>query len=271
MYFYSLCSCRFWIVALNQCPYIQEHLLIEGIIHRIGVPTAASWYAFPKWPVPLVFSVLRLTHVQHSAMRSHSNPSLQLLCLPHVNNEKTKSSDFAACPENLDAVVQIHGSILCLNSYTQMAVVAPLVFGGGNLLEYYFKITFNPFILLSGCCKQQNSWLTNWLRGVLHVLPGDMVVVLGGEPARSPQGAAEGSGSPQGWLGLEQVRCCQGRAGRAWLSEAELYGGTEGLGSGCGKKYLNAHCTQGLIAIWDKEFLNGFVNRFTGLSCFGSL
>lgn len=134
-------------------------------------------------------------------MWSHLNPSLQLLCLLHVNNEKTKNSDFAAWSENLDAVVQIHRSILCLNSCTHMAVAAPLVFGGGNLLVYYFKITFNPFILLSVCCKQQNSRLTNCLHGVLHVLLGDVVVVLGEEPDRSPQGAAESPGLTPGVAG----------------------------------------------------------------------
>lgn len=160
------------MVALDRSPYMKECFLIEGIIHRIGVATAASWYAFPKRPVNLVFSVLRLTCVQHSAMRSHPNPSLQLLCLPHLNNERTKTSDFAAWSENLDAVVQIPRSILCLNSYTQMAIVTPLVFGGGNLLEYYFKITFNPLILLSVCCEQRNSWLSKCCVALCVCCPG---------------------------------------------------------------------------------------------------
>lgn len=110
-------------------------------------------YAFPKSPVNLAFSDSRFwgwdRSVQLSEMWSHLNLSLQLLCL-YLNNEKSKNSDFAACLENLDTVVQIPRSI------SQSAITAPLVF-----LEIYLNIiltiTINPFSLLPLGCKEQNG------------------------------------------------------------------------------------------------------------------
>lgn len=55
--------------------------------------------------------------------------SIFSVCVP-LNNDKSKNSDFAACFENLNTVMQIPRSI------SQFVVTAPLLF-----LEIYLNIT----------------------------------------------------------------------------------------------------------------------------------
>lgn len=81
-----------------------------------------------------------------ATLTPHSSFSV---CL-HLNNEKSKNSDFAACLEYLDTTVQIPRSI------SQSAVTAPLVFLETHL-NIILTITINPFSLLPLGCKQQNG------------------------------------------------------------------------------------------------------------------
>lgn len=138
------------MVTLDQSPYMQEHLLIKGIIHHICVPTSNFMVCIPK--ITCEPGILKLCSEAETCLFNcrkcgptltpHSSFSVSL----HLNNEKSKNcllSKFRCCGANSQENFMLY-------SVPQMAVVLPLLFGG-NLLEYYLKIPLNPFIVLSMC------------------------------------------------------------------------------------------------------------------------